>query len=67
MKPETYLARLATQGDRRVKAQRDAALAMAQIERLARAAHRAGARKTDIARSARISRPTLDAILRGPP
>ena len=65
MKPQTYIAQLAEQGNRRENARAEATAAMAEIERLARGAHRAGATKTAIAKAAKISRVTLDEILKG--
>lgn len=64
MKTETLVNRLAEQGQRRATAKAEAEAAMLEIRRLARAAHKAGARKTEIARAAQISRPALDEFLR---
>lgn len=64
MKPETYLARLGEQGTRRENAKAEAAAAMTEIERLARGAVKAGATKTAVAQAAKISRVTLDEILK---
>lgn len=64
MERETALTQLTEQGERRAAAKREAANAMDAISRLARAAHQAGAHKTEIAEAAQISRPTLDEILR---
>ena len=64
MKPETYLARLAEQGTRRENAKTEAASAMQEIERLAPGAVNAGATKTAVAAAAKISRVTLDEILK---